>query len=82
VDLQMFQNKNNTYCPCSALPDCITVYIPFSLINTGFLDFVHRPYRVGLPPSSPEDGNRSSFRNVVFSSYRILDDGQSPETQY
>jgi hypothetical protein len=28
----------------------------------------------------PEDGNRSSFRNVVFS--RIPDDGKSPKTQY
>jgi hypothetical protein len=28
---------------------------------------------------SPEDGNRSSFRNVVFS--RIPDDGKSPKTQ-
>jgi hypothetical protein len=31
------------------------------------------------PPSSPVDGNRSSFRNVVFS--RIPDDGKSPKTQ-
>jgi hypothetical protein len=30
-------------------------------------------------PPSPEDGNRSSFRNVVFS--RIPDDGKSPKTQ-
>jgi hypothetical protein len=28
---------------------------------------------------SPEDGNTSSFRNVVFS--RIPDDGKSPKTQ-
>jgi hypothetical protein len=28
-------------------------------------------------PSSPEEGNRSSFRNVVF--FGILDDGKSPE---
>jgi hypothetical protein len=27
----------------------------------------------------PEDGNRSSFRNVAFS--RIPDDGKSPKTQ-
>jgi hypothetical protein len=32
------------------------------------------------PTLSPEDGNRSSFRNVVF--YRIIDDGQSPKPQY
>jgi hypothetical protein len=31
------------------------------------------------PPPSPEDENRSSFRNVVFS--RIPDDGKSPKTQ-
>jgi hypothetical protein len=35
--------------------------------------------RVGAPPTSPEDGNRSSFRNVVFSVCRNPDDGQSPE---
>jgi hypothetical protein len=29
---------------------------------------------------SPEDGNRTSFRNVVFIVFRISDDGQSPET--
>jgi hypothetical protein len=27
------------------------------------------PNRVGIFPPSPEDGNRSSFRNVVFSSF-------------
>jgi hypothetical protein len=32
---------------------------------------------VSSPPPSPEDGNRSSFRNVVFS--RIPDDGKSPK---
>jgi hypothetical protein len=32
-------------------------------------------------PLSPEDGSRSSFRNVMLSSYfRFPDDGQSPET--
>jgi hypothetical protein len=36
--------------------------------------------RVGVPPPpTPEDGNRSSFRNVVFSVCRNPDDGQSPE---
>jgi hypothetical protein len=29
------------------------------------------------PPPSPEDGNRSSFRNVVF--FGIQDDGKGPE---
>jgi hypothetical protein len=29
--------------------------------------------------NSPEDGNRSSFQNVMFS--RIPDDGKSPKTQ-
>jgi hypothetical protein len=33
-------------------------------------------YSVGSPPS-PEDGSRSSFRNVVFS--RIPDDGKVPK---
>jgi hypothetical protein len=32
-----------------------------------------------VPPPSPEDGNRSSFRNVAFSVCRNPDDGQSPE---
>jgi hypothetical protein len=32
---------------------------------------------VSSPPPSPEDGNRSSFRNVVF--FGIQDDGKSPE---
>jgi hypothetical protein len=36
--------------------------------------------RVGVSPSSPEDGNRSSFRNVYSLLFRILDDGRSPET--
>jgi hypothetical protein len=31
---------------------------------------------------SPEDGNRSSFRNVVFLVISNPDDGQSPKTQY
>jgi hypothetical protein len=33
-----------------------------------------------LPPS-PEDGNRSSFRNVVFLLLRTPDDGKGPRTQ-
>jgi hypothetical protein len=32
---------------------------------------------VSSPPASPEDGNRSSFRNIVF--FGIQDDGKSPE---
>jgi hypothetical protein len=58
---------------------------------TEFLDFVHRPEfwmlewlrwavskvpnRVGVSLSSPEDGNRSSFRNVVFKylEFRTID---------
>jgi hypothetical protein len=32
-----------------------------------------------LLPPSPEDGNRCSFRNVVFLLPRILDDGKSPK---
>jgi hypothetical protein len=34
---------------------------------------------VSSPPPSPEDGNRYSFRNVVFS--RIPEDGYSPQAQ-
>jgi hypothetical protein len=30
------------------------------------------PNRVGVPLHSPEDGNRSSFRNVEFSTYLQL----------
>jgi hypothetical protein len=37
--------------------------------------------RVGVSLTTPEDGNRSSFQNVVFSMFRIPNDGQSPETQ-
>jgi hypothetical protein len=39
------------------------------------------PNRVGVSPSSPEDGNRSCFRNVVFSSfldYRAMNNVQAP----
>jgi hypothetical protein len=41
--------------------------------------------RTNLNSPSPEDLNRSSFRNVVFSSFRIPDDGKKkgkaiPET--
>jgi hypothetical protein len=32
----------------------------------------------GVSHPSPEDGNRSSIRNIVFS--RIPDNGQSPKT--
>jgi hypothetical protein len=32
---------------------------------------------VSSPPPSPEDRNRSSFRNVVF--FGIQDDGKSPQ---
>jgi hypothetical protein len=41
------------------------------------LDFVHRPdfYK----QKTQRFGNRSSFRNVVFSDCRNPDDGQSPE---
>jgi hypothetical protein len=34
-------------------------------------------WKQSTPPPSPEDGNRSSFRNVVFT--RIPDDGKSPK---
>jgi hypothetical protein len=37
------------------------------------------PNRIGVS-LSPENGNRSSFRNVVFSSFKIPDDWQSPKT--
>jgi hypothetical protein len=37
------------------------------------------PNRVGVFLVWPEDGNRSRFLNGVFSSFRIPDDGQSPE---
>jgi hypothetical protein len=39
------------------------------------------PSRVGVSFPSPEDGSRSSFRNVVFSSYlefRTMDKVQKP----
>jgi hypothetical protein len=36
--------------------------------------------RVSLP--LPEDGNKSSFGNVVFQLLRIPDDGQSPRTKW
>jgi hypothetical protein len=61
---------------------------------TGFLDFVHYPVtevsrlalskghnKVGVSLPSPEGGNRSSFRNVVFSNYlefRTMDKVQKP----
>jgi hypothetical protein len=40
------------------------------------------PNRVGAFLPSPEDGDRSSFGNVVFFNYLIPDDGQSPETRW
>jgi hypothetical protein len=46
------------------------------------LPLSNRPNRVGICHPSPEDGKRSSFRNVVFFCvFRIADDGQSPKTQ-
>jgi hypothetical protein len=50
-------------------------------MTTGFLDFVRRPIGVSCP--SPEDGNRSSFRNVVFFcfiEYRTMDKVQKPSS--
>jgi hypothetical protein len=40
------------------------------------------PNRVGVSLLSPEDGNRSTLRSIVFSSIKIPDDGQGPETQW
>jgi hypothetical protein len=41
----------------------------------------NRPSRVGVPHTSPEDGNRSSPESLHFLlSCRIPDDGQSPKT--
>jgi hypothetical protein len=34
---------------------------------------------VGVFPPTPEEGNRSSFRNVVFPVPRISDGGNSPK---
>jgi hypothetical protein len=36
-------------------------------------------FSVEYVPPSPEDRNKSSFRNIVFSVCRNPDDGQSPE---
>jgi hypothetical protein len=49
--------------------------------NTELLCFwtVSIVWSVSSFPPSPEDGNRSSFRNVILS--RIQDDGKSPKTQ-
>jgi hypothetical protein len=56
-------------------------------VNTSLLERILTVYVVqnsqnywvfGLSFLRPEDGNRSSFRNVVFS--RIPDDGESPKT--
>jgi hypothetical protein len=55
---------------------------PFERAKSGDrLTLSKGPNRVGVyPPPSPEDGNRSSFRNVVcFVVSRIPDDGQSPK---
>jgi hypothetical protein len=48
-------------------------------IACGKVSFFEAFCLVGAPPPSHEDGNRSSFRNVVFSVCRNPDDGQSPE---
>jgi hypothetical protein len=37
--------------------------------------------RVGVSHPTPEDGNRSRFRYVVFSTFRMPDDGRSPKSQ-
>jgi hypothetical protein len=41
------------------------------------LGFCKGPNSVGVSHLLPEDGNRSSFRNIMF--FRISDDGQSPK---
>jgi hypothetical protein len=33
------------------------------------LRFTKGPNKVRVPPPSPEDGNRSTFRNTVFASF-------------
>jgi hypothetical protein len=45
------------------------------------LTMVYNTQQSRCLPSS-EDGNRSSFRNVVFLVISNPDDGQSPKTQY
>jgi hypothetical protein len=61
------------------------VWYSKKLDNTSWLRLclAKGPKRVGIPPPcSPEDGNRSSFQNVVFpSSVRIPGNRQSPKTQ-
>jgi hypothetical protein len=45
------------------------------------LDLSNGPNRAGVSHHSPDDGNRSSFRNLCVVFFRILDDGQSKGTQ-
>jgi hypothetical protein len=59
-------------------PVCMYIWrILAYTITIKLLDFVHRPdfYK----QKTQRFGNRSSFRNVVFSVCRIPDDGQSAE---
>jgi hypothetical protein len=73
------------------------IFLPHSLVSHVYIDVItmtfvvkwmrlvvcNGPSRVCVPLPSPEEGNISSFRNFVFSSFfRIPDDRQNPETQW
>jgi hypothetical protein len=64
---------------CTVLRIVVTFYQ--SLENTLMLSLSKGPNRVDVSFPSPEDGNRSSLRNVVFSSYlefRTMDEVHKP----
>jgi hypothetical protein len=50
------------------------------VVKYGWYGGMEGPNRVGVCILSPDNGNRSSFRNVVSLIFRILTDGRSPQT--
>jgi hypothetical protein len=74
------------YISCYILltnPDIKCKYIAAFILthessDWGWLNLTDQTKQVS-PIPSPENGNRTSFWNVVF--FRILDDGQGPKTQ-
>jgi hypothetical protein len=61
--------KLDLFLSTSELRETSTVLVPLERTNLNYwIALSKRPIRTGVSFFSPEDGNRSSFRNVVFSS--------------
>jgi hypothetical protein len=80
----MFSQEHNCYLLLTKLGfRCLYEYVLLLLIEVVKwlrLALSKGANRVGVIFILPEDGNRSSLRNVLFLKKKTLDDGQSPKT--